>query len=119
MPRAILRGRHTNGTVAVAFTLSSEVKYIRYKHLRNALLVLIDILCSVQPCNSCTDRCLQLTDSKRKSINQENDVQTFSAFLLRIHPLIRNNILVLIQFAIDLGSEEVDRYLLTIFAKRI
>ena len=108
MPRTVLCSRHADGAITIAFTLCSEVKYVRYKHLRNTLLVFVYVLCSVQPCDSCTDRCLQLTDSKWEAIHQKNDIQTFTAFLLRINPLIRNNILVLVQLAINFSTKEVD-----------
>ena len=108
MPRTIFRSWHTNRTVSITFTFCSKVEHIRYKHLRDALLILVDVLCSVQPGNSCTDRSLQLTNYKRESIYEKYDIQTFSTLLLRIYPLIRNNILILIQLAINLRTKEVD-----------
>ena len=119
MPRTPLCSRHAYGTVAVAFTFRSEVKYVRYKHLRNTLLIFIDILSAIQPSNSCTHGCFQFTNDKRKAVYKENDIQTFAAFLLRVHPLVCHYIRVKVRLAIDFSSEEVNHNLATIFAKRI
>ena len=119
MPGTVLGRRHTDGTVTVAAALGGEVEHIAHKHLRDALLILVDVLGTIQPGDGGSHRRFQLTDGKGKTVDQQHQVQPFTALLFRVHPLIGDHILVLVQFAVDLSAEQVNGDLPPIFAKGI
>ena len=70
VPRAIFRCGHADRPIPITLALSSKVEHVGHEHLRNALFIFVDVLCTIQPSNGSADRRFQLADGKREAVYQ-------------------------------------------------
>ena len=111
--------RHIDGAIAIAFSFSSKVEDIGYEHGRDALFIGGNIASCIKPSNGATNRSFQFADSNRETVYQENNIQTFAAFGLRVYPLIGYNVFVESKVLFEHSSEETDRNHASILSERI
>ena len=119
VPRTPHIDRHTDRTVAEHLTLGRKVEYICYEHRCNALLVVCDVTCTIKPCDRTADGRFQLTNSNREAVDEQNNIKAVSAFLHRVNPLIRHDILVQSEVLLRHCAKETDRNHSAVLAKRI
>ena len=121
VPRSPFGNGHSDCAVTIALALCGKVEDIRRKHLWNALFVIADVLCSVQPSDSGPNRGFHLTNRHGDAIDQQDDVQFFSAvrFCFGKAPVVCDHIVIQIRFSINLSAEKVDGDLSAVLAEGI
>ena len=115
IPRSPKRHRRTDGTIAIALAVRSEVEDIGHKHLRDGFLIFQDVLRAIHPADGWAHRRLHLANGNREAIDQQHDVQPLAAMRLRIYPLVGDDKLVIVRIIV---VEEPDADGTAILVKR-